>query len=1020
MQMFDEKVCRKIVEMTAQELKLRCVTFRDQRAATATNIMISVAIGSSEKLWADMVECLHAATNSLEERSYGSIDPVNTTYDGPNSNIIVKNADSLLQDLQRIDSLVAIARNIMAAGEKAQNLAAQVGFDRETCALIHLCIKITARGYDGDGANVEEDRWQAVVNGFKKLLITCLQFLSNLSTDNERLRLLLWVELFDSNADHQTSPNIKNFDAPDALNTTSDEWLAQAAARIAEAQRMEVVPASPFAHIQQHLQSWAAADLQGPKATMAAYLIFVETRRDQVSRELNAQGIDDPHATMQELQRQWKAMPEDDQAQWVSQYKDRIAQYESLIEMVASQTQNASALPTASDNTGSSQPQQAHAADGRAGTTTPYAERPPMSRSTSSYSRQQQPRNHATPPSLAAVESNVMETAYEGKMKLAEGKAQLMKRLGNVPADRNRAPSTIPPDSPLEMPEVPHPAPDGEGNTLVNELDPAIGDDEEDEGVDEGDDEEEEEEEDEEEEDEEEEEEYDEDEESEEEEEEDEDESSEDEYAIPGEDGRGLLTDVPLILGPNEIEVLPMIIMSGLVPKKGESLAPVRTTDGKPTMNMYTIRCHLLLAQENGRNLLRELLIFVAAWDLREEELYFKFMFKITEAILMNGLMPFAYGAFKEQVAPLSTVALNTDCSTFRSKDVISPAQAVIMKLLTKIFHSRTAYISVPRYSSPRANIGREVGDPVRYDIAIVRYLFAEFRQHIIPQICSLIFLQGQIHRGKAAVEDFPLNLWDMERMYEGVYQYLEFFAILTDHEEWKKHMAQWEVVSELITLLRELEMAIPKSRILSAPPPPPPQPLEALSPAAPQHMNGGHTPSGVGESSASTPAPVSVERPFDVDAPVAAQNANATPAPDPSTTPYPSPPLHDEPADFEWRNLKKLCVLVLSSLTWKNRHLQDQIREHKGITALLACCAEPDEHNPYVVEHAIMCLRFALEGNETNAEIVRTIARRKQWLVDRDDPDTSALWENYVDEGPFDPELGELHVPPEILDAHG
>jgi palmitoyltransferase len=42
------------------------------------------------------------------------------------------------------------------------------------------------------------------------------------------------------------------------------------------------------------------------------------------------------------------------------------------------------------------------------------------------------------------------------------------------------------------------------------------------------------------------------------------------------------------------------------------------------------------------------LLIFVAAWDLREEELYFKFMVKIMEAILANQLLPFAYHAFRE------------------------------------------------------------------------------------------------------------------------------------------------------------------------------------------------------------------------------------------------------------------------------------------------------------------------------------------------------------------------------------
>ena len=118
---------------------------------------------------------------------------------------------------------------------------------------------------------------------------------------------------------------------------------------------------------------------------------------------------------------------------------------------------------------------------------------------------------------------------------------------------------------------------------------------------------------------------------------------------IPGDEGRGLLTDVPLILGPTEIEVLPMIIMAGIVePSEGQPGYNADPTIASNIRSMHGVRCHLLLAQDNGRNLLRELLIFVAAWDLREEELYFKFMVKIMEAILANQLLPFAYHAFRE------------------------------------------------------------------------------------------------------------------------------------------------------------------------------------------------------------------------------------------------------------------------------------------------------------------------------------------------------------------------------------
>lgn len=302
-----------------------------------------------------------------------------------------------------------------------------------------------------------------------------------------------------------------------------------------------------------------------------------------------------------------------------------------------------------------------------------------------------------------------------------------------------------------------------------------------------------------------------------------------------------------------------------------------------------------------------------------------------------------------------------------RSKDIISPAQAVIMKLLTKIFHSRHGFIGTPPSKEELSQVTHTRSDPPppylmhRHDVQIVHCLFSEFRQNIIPQICALIFLQGQIRAGNAHLEDFPLNLWDMERMYEGVYQYLEFFAILTDHDLWKHLFADWQVASELVTLLRELETAIPKTRHVSTQQ----VPRADTKPSPTAQTAQGETPPAP-PTSAANHKPISVERPYDVP-PAPAQSVPLAP-----TSPATPTPLHDEPADFEWRNLKKLCVLVLSSLAWKNTRLQDQVRTFGGIRPIVSCCCAADEHNPYIREHAIMCLRFLLEGNERNAECVR------------------------------------------------
>lgn len=341
------------------------------------------------------------------------------------------------------------------------------------------------------------------------------------------------------------------------------------------------------------------------------------------------------------------------------------------------------------------------------------------------------------------------------------------------------------------------------------------------------------------------------------------------------------------------------------------------------------------------------------------------------------------------------------------------------MKLLTNIFRTRAENSKGTPPDAP--GIPSVVGYPLKVDVHIVNFIFTEFRQHIIPQTCALIFLQGKIHQRLASPDDFPLNLWDMERMYEGVYQYLEFFAVLTEENVWKEVMAQWEVASELVTLLKELEAAIPKlvtggSSHLPLPHRPLPSGLKPGQPTTE-----GSQPSKAGQK----PTPVSVERPFDVSSD---SNPTLPPLPVPLPTPVPhtdipdnpiyeaETPLafpedatdpQDEPSDFEWRNLKKLTVLVLSSLIWKNKGVQDQVRRYGGLEALVGCCKH-DEHNPYIREHAIMCLRFAVEGNEENAAVIKRMASSNRGLEGAGNSVTGA---GYYAEGA---------VPREVLDTNG
>lgn len=415
-------------------------------------------------------------------------------------------------------------------------------------------------------------------------------------------------------------------------------------------------------------------------------------------------------------------------------------------------------------------------------------------------------------------------------------------------------------------------------------------------------------------------------------------------YKSPGEPGdqeRGLLTDIPLVLGPQEIEALPMIIQIGICAARDVVI------HGR---DMQGMRCNILLAGESGRNLLRELLIFIAAWDLQDDEMYFKLMMQIMEAILENGLMPYAYQTFAEV------------------KDIVSPAQSMVIKILTQIFRGKQGLpVTTGKAAWTAGNVHADTSR--RVDVYVVKYIFTIFRQCIIPETCALIYLQGEIKRKHAMPEDFPLNLWDMERVYEGVYQFLEFFAVLTESEEWKDLLVNWEIVSELVTLLRELEGSIPHADLTTAPLPQTiAEAQEAAKQQAPQP----------GQLSVDTATPVAVERPFDVN------DVAGIPMPTDGPMPAPSPLSQTDsqdqdaldaadPSDFEWRNLKKLVILVLSSLVWKSRTVQDQIRQYGGVEMVVACCTY-DGNNPYIREHAVMCLRFLLEGNEENKELVRRL----------------------------------------------
>jgi palmitoyltransferase len=854
-------------------------------------------LGMSPDIWQGLTNVLTKAIPVLESQSFAWKSPA-ASYEHSSSNLIAYNYLSLVKDIERLNDLCTIARNLLATTKKAQNLAAETGFDQRILALIDTCVRVTARGFDGETNARNEERWQKVVNLYKRLLITCLQYLHNFIMHNEHRKMVLWLDLFGYHSTADTNIIKPKEPLDDASPREGVAPIVQVGERVinppiralydqtAEDLLLETIAKFPrepatikeeaamllLANIKDHMERILGRDLSAiqemgrdpdqVKDIRAALTAILGAKVDGWSSELAERVRDIP-----------PVLPEDEEheEEEVEEEHEEHEEEEDDEEEEDHEVTKKKTILTIDRSLTAGFPRLC------------WADLPEIN------------DFGAVDAPVTDDDTSMPRSAQSAAETLQEAKDELMARL--------QEPSHIDGDEEHDYDHGDaHTVGDDDSRSLEAMADGSVdgdeGDDVDDDGAD-GDG--------------------------------DEEDDEDDEYrGRPGDQQRGLLTDIPLVLGPAEIEALPMIVQAGIVDSFG-----LKGGERNGSRNMQALRCHILLTQETGRNLLRELLIFIAAWDLPDDELYFKMMVQIMEAVLKNGLMSHAYSDFGQP------------------KDIISPAQAVVIKILTHIFRAKYSPASVTGSAQP--NIPRNPASLNRVDILTVRYIFTIFRGNIIPETCALIYLQGQIRAERALPEDFPLNLWDMERVYEGVYQFLEFFAVLTENNDWKNLLVKWEIVYDLVTLIKELEASIPKGQLSqlsfgSVPPPPPPR----NDPASDQ------------------PAPVAVERPYDPSDPDPIDNGGGSVDSRPE-----SPPITEDPSEFEWRNLKKLVVLVLSSLVWKCPEVQEQIRRYGGVEAIL-CCTAFDAHNPYIKEHAVMCLKFLLEGNRENQRLVEELEARE------------------------------------------
>lgn len=836
----------------------------------------------SPAIWEGLTNVLEKAIPVLESQSIAWKSPTpSPNYETQSSsNLIAYNYFSLVKDIERVNDLCIIARNLLATTRRAQNLAAEKGFDQRILALIDTCVRVTVRAFDGGEANARnEDRWQKVVSLYKRLLITCLQFLHNFIMHNEQRKLVLWLDLFgyQSNADSKIitqkdplDPDAKPQGVAPVVKTGErivDPPIRALYDQTAEDLLLETLsnfPREPstireeaamllLANIKEHMEKLLGRDLTEIQE-MGKNPEQVREIKAALTTILGAKvdGWADLKERAQDLPRTLPARDEPKRQPILAIDRSATAKYPRICWADFPDLEKHNALATGDapvTEEDMSMPRSAHTAAGT----------------------------------------------------LQEAKDELLARLQETSQIIGDGDHHYDPDDDTAGSDI---------RSMDAEADESMEEDEED----------------------------------------DDDEDEDDDYrSRPGGHQRGLLTDIPLILGPSEIEALPMIIQAGIVDSFG-----LKGGEQQGSRNMQAVRCHILLTQETGRNLLRELLIFIAAWDLPDEDLYVKMMVQIMEAILKNGLMSHAYSDFG------------------LPKDIISPAQAVLMKILTLIFRNKYSPTATSNNNGQQQANTKPPAPLTKVDVLTVRYIFTIFRGNIIPETCALIYLQGQIRAGRALPDDFPLNLWDMERVYEGVHQFLEFFAVLTENNDWKNLLVKWEIVYDLVTLIKELDASIPKGGLTTNPGRWDRTRTYGRSYNLPSKEEQSSEQEQQKDNQPQQNRPVAVERPYDPSdtEPMDTEHGNGRYHTD-------SPQITEDPSAFEWRNLKKLVVLVLSSLVWKCPEVQDQIRKYGGVETILSC-TQFDSYNPYIKEHAVMCLKFLLEGNPENQKLIEELEARK------------------------------------------
>ena len=121
-------------------------------------------IGLNPDLWNVFGQVFALAVPTIEQEFFNpqEVNPPGNNAQ-PTTAMALKDT-VLLKDLERLNDLLLIARNALSFSEAVQNLCGEKGFDQHVMTLIDLCVRVTARQYEGEEPGNRTESQLALLN----------------------------------------------------------------------------------------------------------------------------------------------------------------------------------------------------------------------------------------------------------------------------------------------------------------------------------------------------------------------------------------------------------------------------------------------------------------------------------------------------------------------------------------------------------------------------------------------------------------------------------------------------------------------------------------------------------------------------------------------------------------------------------------------------------------------------------------------------------------------------------------